>query len=115
MGRKIYDLKERSFNFAQRILAIAEKLPKKFQVEILGNQLIKAGTSIGANIEEADGTLTKKDFINKMVIARKEAKETGYWLNLIHNKYLNHEEIAMDCKECRELVNILSAIINKSR
>jgi four helix bundle protein len=51
--------------------------------EIIRTQLAKAGTSIGANVEEADGALTKKDFVNKIAIARKEAKETRYWLRLI--------------------------------
>ncbi len=115
MNKKIYDLKERTFNFAQRILDIVEQLPKTSQSEIIRRQLAKAGTSIGANVEEADGTITKKDFINKMVIARKEAKETRYWLRLISGRYVKEEEIASDIKECQELINILSSIINKAR
>jgi four helix bundle protein len=112
---KIYNIKDRSFRFAQRIIDICEKLPKQIHCEIIAKQLLRAGTSIGANIEEADGTLTKKDFINKIVIARKEAKETSYWLRLTADKYFNEEVIAIDIQECRELINILSAIINKSR
>ncbi|MBM3248792.1 MAG: four helix bundle protein [Candidatus Omnitrophica bacterium] len=112
MSEKIYDLKERTFKFAQRILDIAELLSK---CRIIQEQLVKAGTSIGANVEEADGTITKKDFVNKMAIARKEAKETRYWLRLILGRYIKTEEIAFDIEECQELINIISSIINKSR
>jgi len=66
MREKKYDLKERSFEFAQRILDIAEQLYKKPKSEVVRYQLAKSGTSIGANIEEADGTITKKDFVNKI-------------------------------------------------
>lgn len=111
---KIYDLKERTFKFSQRILNITEILPQKPQCEIISKQLTKAGTSIGANVEEADGTITKKDFVNKMAIARKEAKETRYWLKLISGKYLKEEIIVPDIQECYEIISILSSIINKS-
>jgi four helix bundle protein len=80
VNKKAYDLKERTFKFARRIIEIVEVFPNKPQCEILRKQLLKAGTSIGANIEEADGTITRKDFVNKMTIARKEAKEAHYWL-----------------------------------
>jgi four helix bundle protein len=66
-------------------------------------------------VEEADGTITKKDFISKMVIARKEAKETSYWLRLIMNKYMTENQVIAVLKECHELINILSSIVNKSR
>ncbi len=115
MDAKKYDLKERTFKFAQRILDIAEKLPKNSRCDITCTQLAKAGTSIGANVEEADGTISKKDFVNKMVIARKEAKETRYWLRLIANRYIKEEEIRVDLNESQEIINILSSIINKSR
>lgn len=115
MSGKIYDLKERTFKFAQRVLDIVEQLPKKPQCEVIRKQLAKAGTSIGANVEEADGTITKKDFVNKMVIARKEAKEARYWLRLASSRYIKEGEIAPDTKESQELINIISAIINKSR
>ena len=115
MEKKTYDLKERTFEFAQRIIDIAETLPNKPQCEVLRKQLAKAGTSIGANIEEADGTITKKDFTNKMAIARKEARETHYWLRLICGRYIKEELISSDIKECYELISILSCIINKTK
>lgn len=82
---------------------------------MLRTQLVKSGTSIGANVEEADGAVTKRDFINKMAIARKEAKETKYWLRLIAGKYIKTELLEEDIKEAQEIINILSAIINKTK
>jgi len=113
MAEKIYDLRDRTFVFAQNVLNMTERLPRNPESEVIRKQLAKAGTSIGANVEEADGTLTKKDFKNKMVIARKEAKETRYWLRIISGKYIKTEEIGPYISEVQELVNILSAIINK--
>ncbi|MDP8229673.1 MAG: four helix bundle protein [Candidatus Gorgyraea atricola] len=115
MSEKYYNLKDRTFKFAQRIIDIVEQLPNNTRCEIIGRQLTKAGTSIGANVEEADGTLTKKDFVNKTVIARKEAKETRYWLRLSSGRYIEEKDIIMDIKECQEIISILSAIISKSR
>jgi len=115
MGEKIYDLKDRTFKFAQRVLDITETLPKKPESEIIRKQLAKAGTSIGANVEEADGTLTKKDFVNKMTIARKEAKEARYWLRITAGRFIKEEAVASDIKESQELISIISSIINKSR
>ncbi|PIU63368.1 MAG: four helix bundle protein [Armatimonadetes bacterium CG07_land_8_20_14_0_80_40_9] len=114
-GKKIYNLRDRTFKFAQRILEIVGKLPKRAECEVIRYQLTKSGTSIGANIEEVDGSLTKKDFINKMCIARKEAKETKYWLRLIEGKYMDIDVISSDIREAEEIINILSSIISKSR
>lgn len=110
-----YDLRERTFRFAQRIVEIAERLTNKPSAFIFREQLLRAGTSIGANLEEADGVLTKKDFVNKLVVARKEAKETRYWLRLIQGRYIPSQDVQSDLRECQELINIFSSIINKCR
>lgn len=110
-----YDIKERTFKFAQRILEIVSMLPKLTECDVLRRQLAKSGTSIGANVEEADGALSKKDFINKMGIARKESKESIYWLKLISDKYIKKELIAGDIKEATEIKNILSSIIENTK
>ncbi|MFH1201293.1 MAG: four helix bundle protein [Candidatus Omnitrophota bacterium] len=115
---KEYDIKDRTFSFAQRVLEIVGMLPKIVECDVIRKQLTEAGTSVGANVEEADGALSKKDFINKMGIARREAKESRYWLRLISGKYINEEKIAKDIIEANELKNILSSIIentNKSK
>jgi len=111
----VYDIKERTFRFAQRVLEIVEMLPKNRVCDVIAYQLTKSGTSVGANVEEADGCLTKPDFINKMAISRKEAKEARYWLRLISGKYIKEDIISDDIKEAEEIINILSSIINKTR
>jgi four helix bundle protein len=96
---KVYDIRKRVFCFAQDVLEIAEMLPQNRVCDVLRTQLVKSGTSIGANVEEADGAVTKRDFINKMAIARKEAKETKYWLRLIAGKHIKSELLEEDIKE----------------
>ncbi len=90
---KIYDIRERSFQFALRIIRISNSLPKSLPFNIIKSQLIKSGTSIGANIEEADGSISKRDFLNMAVIARKEAKETKYWLRIIASQKIEINQI----------------------
>ena len=112
---KIYNIRDRSFQFAERVLNIIDLIPKIKLLESIRIQLLKSGTSIGANIEEADGTISKRDFINKLVIARKEAKETKFWLKLISTKYVEKEVLEEDIEEVQEIINILSSIINKTK
>ncbi len=114
-NEKIYDIRERTFRFAQRILEITEMLPKTVECVVIRTQLVKAGTSTGANVEEGDGCVTKKDFANKFTIARKEAKESRYWLRLISGKYIKAELLENDIIESQEIIKILSSIINKTK
>ena len=112
---KIYDIRERTFKFAQRIIEIADNLPKTAACDVICHQIIKSGTSIAANMEEADGTITRRDFINKTVIVRKEAKETRFWLRLIIDKFIDSKLISVDIQKSQEIISILSAIINKAK
>jgi len=100
--------------FSKRILQLCRRLPKIPECDGIRRQLSNAGTSIGANFEEADGALTKKDFINKTGIARKEAKETKYWLMAISDTYISKDEIKADIKESEEIISILSSILRNS-
>ena len=78
------DLKERSFEFAKRVIFLCQKLEQSPGVaRTISNQLLRSGTSIGANIEEAHGSQSKADFTAKMYISCKEARETHYWLRLL--------------------------------
>lgn len=113
-GNKVYDLRERLLIFSKRILKICRMLPKIPECEGIRKQLADAATSAGANFEEADGTLTKKDFVNKVGISRKEAKETRYWLRVISGTYIDEKDISADIRESEEIINILSAILRKS-
>lgn len=80
---KPQDIGERVFNFAVRVLKMTQSLPKTYVNIVIINQIIRSVTSIGANIEEARGAHTKTDFTYGMNIAKKEARETIYWLKLI--------------------------------
>jgi len=116
---KKFDIKERTFQFAVKIAEFVNKLPKKQSLIEYSRQLIRASASIGANLEEADGALSKKDFINKMGISRREAKESRYWLALIKEVELVgnpeiKEKVDWLINESMELKLILSSIINKT-
>ena len=110
------DIKERSFEFAVRIIKFVQKLPKNHAGYKIGGELLDAGTSIGANIEEATGGFSKKDFTFKMGIALKEARESNYWLRLIKFSGLGSgEELDYLLKESEELRKILTSIVKTSK
>lgn len=109
------DLSNRLLKFARRALEICSRLPKLPECNVIRKQLSSAATSIGANYEEADGALTKKDVVNKICISRKEASESRYWLRVISGTYLREEALSADIQESQEIRNILSSIINKIR
>jgi four helix bundle protein len=79
------------------------------------HQLVKAATSVGANVEEADGAESKRDFAHKLSIARKEARETRYWLRLIRASIAENDEWTSLLRESEEIARILSAIIRSAR
>ena len=111
----IYNLSERTLNFSKNIIQLCKKLPKNNINNPIVSQIVRSATSIGANYCEANDSLGKKDFIMRLRIARKEAKETSYWLEIILK--LDRElklEIEKSIKECIEIRNILSSIISKS-
>jgi four helix bundle protein len=101
-------IKERSFKFAVEIVKFCNHLKELRQYEI-SNQLIRSGTSIGANLREASNGYTKKDFIYKVSIAQKEADETIYWLEIL-NEILNENEIDSLLKEATQLLKIIKTI-----
>ncbi|AKG53028.1 hypothetical protein DGWBC_0341 [Dehalogenimonas sp. WBC-2] len=78
-----YDIHERIFNFVVRVIRVVNSLPKNQANTIIGQQVLRCATSIGANDQEADGVSTKKDFIHCYTIVRKKTKETVFWLRLI--------------------------------
>jgi four helix bundle protein len=82
-GEKVVDIHERIYQFVIRVINLVKKLPKNQENLILINQITRSSTSMGANDQEADGTDSKKDFISKYTIVRKEGKETYYWLRII--------------------------------
>ena len=114
---KPFDIKERTFQFGTLIIDLCLNLEKKYGgIRSLSSQLFRSGTSIGANIEEAYGTQSDADFLNKFVISLKEARETSFWLRqLIASKIMSVDEIKDLVDECEEIKKILGAIITKKR
>lgn len=116
MARKNkFDLEERTTEFAKRIIRLCKALPKNIINNNLIDQIIRSAGSIGANYREANDALGRKDFIHKVKISRKEAKETLHWLELI--KEANPEfksRMHLLVNEACELRNILSVIIQKT-
>ncbi len=109
-------VQEKSFAFALQIVKLSRRLRLDRRELILSGQLIRSGTSIGANIEEAIAAQSKRDFLAKMSIAMKEARETLYWLRIIHESGLaNSPEVTTLLQECRELTNLLSSITLTTR
>jgi four helix bundle protein len=105
-------IEKKSFDFAVRIVNLNKYLNNKNEY-ILSKQLLRSGTSIGANIEEAEGAITKKDFLNKIYTAHKEARETSFWLELLHEtNYLNDKEFISIFNDCEELIKLTGKIIS---
>ncbi|MEP6262185.1 MAG: four helix bundle protein [Gillisia sp.] len=111
---KPYNLEERTFAFTKDCRVLISKLPKTISNIEDGKQLVRSSGSVGANYIEANENLGDKDFKFRMRIARKEAKESLYWLNLL--KSLNPNIITIDplIQEANELRKILSTILNKT-
>jgi len=112
---KPYDLRERTLTFARKVRNYVKNLPKT-----LGNiedaiQLIKASGSVGANYIEAEEALSKKDFVMRIKISRKEAKESWYWLELTEPKEEQMMEKQDLIKEATELTKIFGSIVEKSK
>jgi len=111
------DLDDRVFKFACRVVAIFQILQRRSgAARPIGYQLLRAGTSVAANYEEAAAGQTKPDFIAKLSIARKELYETRFWLRLIvASGQLEAAVVAADTREVNELTAIITAIIKKAR
>ena len=115
-----FDIYDRAFEFAIGVAKQVNKLQKSQAIYEYAKQVIRSSASVGANMEEADGALTKRDFINKMGIARREARESRYWLRLIKHANLfryQEDEIKFNwlIKEAEEIMLILSSIINNTK
>lgn len=107
---------DKSKAFAVRIVNLYKYLNENKKEYILSKQLLRSGTSIGANVKEAIRGQSKQDFIAKMNISLKEASETEYWLELLHETdYLNDNEFESIYKECQELLKILIRIVKNSK
>ncbi len=107
---------ERSLAFGKRIAKCYRHLYDKKHEVVMSNQLLRSGTSIGANIREGLYAQSRKDFISKLNIALKEAGETDYWLDLIHSaEYFTDEEFASLKADNDELLRLLTSIIKTTK
>jgi four helix bundle protein len=106
---------EKSYAFALNVIQLARALRKQPEFDI-ASQLLRCGTSIGANVEEAQCGVSRADFAAKMGIASKEARETDYWLRLVRDSQtLSHDQVQLRLKEAEEPVRILTAIVKTSQ
>lgn len=111
--KKQYDLKERTAKFGENIIDFVISLDSTPITRPLVSQLVRAGTSIGANYAEADGATSQKDFLHKISLCKKESKETIHWLRMITKVANRKEQCILLSKEAQELSLIFSAIFNK--
>ena len=103
-------VQEKSFSFSLKIIKVYKELSAQNEF-VLSKQLVRSGTSIGANVEEALAAQSRKDFLSKMSIASKEARETRYWLRLMSASNIGNENYSGLLKDVEELVKLLTAIV----
>lgn len=110
------NIQDKSFQFAIRIVNLCKQLRLERHEYILSNQLMKSGTSIGANVSEAQNAQSRADFLSKLNIALKEASESKYWIRLIHaTEYLSEQEFQSIYADCVELEKILVASVKSTK
>jgi four helix bundle protein len=107
-------IEERSFQFSLRIIKLVKDL-KSNKEYIFADQLLRSSTSIGANVAEAGAGQSKKDFVSKMAIASKEARETRYWLKLTKEANLSQLELSQYLNEIDQIIKILTKIVKTSQ
>ena len=105
-------IKNKSFYFAKRIVKLCRYLRETKKEFTVSQQLLRAGTSIGANVAESEHAQSRPDFLSKLNIALKEAAETDYWLRLLYETdYLSQQEFLSIIADCREIESLLASIV----
>ncbi len=104
---------KKSFLFAKRIIKLTKYLNTNKNEYVISNQILKSGTSIGANIAESKYAQSEKDFLNKLYVALKEANETKYWLELLKDEYLTEKEAKSLIDDNIEILKILISTTKK--
>ena len=110
-----YDLEERTAHFGEQIIKLCRTVKSDKLADPILNQLIRSGTSIGANYMEANGASSKKDFVNKIFICKKEAQETKHWLRMLKECVGDKNEISKLWREAQELTLIFQKIVSSAR
>jgi four helix bundle protein len=116
-NERLVDIDKRTFQFSLRIVRLCQKLDERPGVgRTLSRQVLRSGTSIGANVEEAQAAQSRADFLSKLNIALKEARETNYWLRLIkESEIVKPDLLSAILKEAEELAKIIAAILCSTR
>ncbi len=114
------EIQDRTLKFAIRTVKFVRKITREISFDVLLKQVVRSATSIGANMREADSASSKKDFINKVIISKKEAQETEYWLEVLKGAgFINNQENVRELDaimvECQEIIKVLAAIMHKAR
>ena len=113
-GKQVYDLEERTARFGEAVITFAKRLPRNPVTLPLIGQIVRAGTSVGANYCEADDAVSKKDFRHRISICKKEARESKYWLRMIAGaEPSSKQEARVLWQEAKELHLIFAAIWRK--
>lgn len=106
----------KSYNFSVAVVKFCFEMQRGIKEYVLSRQLLKSGTSIGANIEEAQGAISKAEFIAKMQISLKEAKETRYWIRLIiDTEIFNSDKNILLLKDCNEIIVLHTSILKTAK
>lgn len=105
---------EKTFDFALSIIELYKKMTEQKEY-VLSKQILRSGTSIGANIEEAIAAHSRKDFAAKMILASKEARETRYWLRLLQKSQLVKLEFTTQLNDIETIINIITAIVKTTQ
>jgi four helix bundle protein len=114
--KKTNAVQDKSYAFALRVINLYRHLTTNQKEYVLSKQILRSGTSIGANIEEALGAHTKKDFLAKLSIANKEARETRYWLRLLNDsRYIEKSAFESIFNDCEEVLKIIGAISKSTK
>lgn len=107
-------IRSKSFSFALSIIKLYTKLAGQKEY-VISKQLLRSGTSIGANVEEAVSAQSRKDFVSKMSIATKEARETKYWLRLLSDSELTTIDVSSELTAINEIIKILISIVKTTK
>ena len=111
-----YIVRDKSFYFALRIVKLYKYLTEQYKEYVLSKQVLRSGTAVGALIREAEQGESKADFVHKLAIALKEAKETEYWLALLfHSDYVDEKSYKSINADAEELIKLLTSIIKTSK
>ncbi|MGM0587462.1 MAG: four helix bundle protein [Bacteroidota bacterium] len=106
-------IQQKSFDFALKIVDLYKVLVHQKKEFVMSKQLLRSGTSVGANVEEAIGAQSKADFIHKLSISYKEARETSFWIKLLNKSSYIDDQVYKELKQdCDEVLRILTSILN---